>query len=620
MCGIIGVWDHKNRISKNGFKKCLDTLSHRGPDDYGVFEEEGLFMGMRRLSIIDIEGGSQPVYSQDERRVLVFNGEIYNYLEIKEKLRSEGKSFRSSSDSEVLLQSLEKGVEGIADLRGMFAFAHFDRVQRKLLLCRDRLGVKPLYYMNIPGDCFMFASELKGIKALCKELNILLEIEPKSIYNYLSFLNVPQPETIYKNVKSLFRAEYLELNKEGDDNIQKYWELDYRSKNELSFEETIHRTREIIAESVKIRLRSDVPVGIFLSGGLDSSIVAYEASQIGQNLTTFTVAIEGDKEFDESGIAGRTAAALGLKNVVLPLKINVLDTLQKIVGQYDQPFADPSAIPSLGISELAGNHVKVVLNGDGGDEQFAGYRRYVLTQHLNKLKVIPRFAGKLGYQLLEGADRRSYKGFLQRVLRISSLNDLEDRYVALTTDTFTKKEKQELWVHNKAPDSGLFESLNKNSLKGIVYQTHMDRNINLPSGLLVKMDIASSAFSLEARSPLMDHKLFEFSSGIPDKFKVNKGITKYVLRKAYETELSEEVVMGKKKGFEIPLKSWLGNELYDFKNDLLSNSSSQIYNYLDHNIIKGILDEKSFTDRNTSYIIYSLIVLEAWLNNFNESQ
>ncbi len=616
MCGIIGVWDYKNRISESGFEKALHTLTHRGPDDYGTFQENGLFLGMRRLSIIDIEGGHQPVFSPDKDRVLVFNGEIYNYLEIKEKLEAQGHCFNTSSDSEVLLHSLEEGPGGVSDLRGMFGFAHYNRAQRVLMLCRDRMGQKPLYYLNKPGDCFIFASELKGIKAICEQLNISLEVNPEGVYHYLSFLNVPQPISIYKGVKSLFRSEYLTVGPSGEESINTYWNINYEPKRNDSFEDAMSKMKEIIAESVKIRLRSDVPVGIFLSGGLDSSVVAYEASKISKNLTTFTVAIAGDEKLDESGIASRTATALGLKNEILPLSINVLDTVQQIVGQYDQPFADPSAIPSLGISKLASQHVKVVLNGDGGDEQFGGYRRYVLTKHLDKLNLVPDFIGKVGYGLLKGADRRSYRGFIQRMLRISTLQSREDRYVAMTTDTFTAREKAGMWTSEMPFQTSLFNDFDRTDISGIDYQMDLDRNINLPSGLLVKMDIASSAYSLEARSPLMDHKLFEFSSLVPDKFKVNSGMTKYMLRKAYEGLLSEEVVYGKKKGFEIPLEKWLNQELSELKNDLLLNTNAHIYDYLDRSQVMSILEGKTFTGRNNSYIIYSLIILEAWLQNF----
>lgn len=614
MCGIIGVWDHKNRVSSGSFKRCLDTLTHRGPDDYGVFEEEGLFLGMRRLSIIDIEGGKQPIYSPDKQQVLVFNGEIYNYLELKEVLMKKGHTFKTSSDSEVLMHQIMDGPGGISGLRGMFGFAHFNKHKQELLICRDRLGQKPLYYFNKPGDCFVFASELKGILAITKELGIKLQIDASSIYSYLSFLNVPQPKTIYQGVKSLEKANYLTVNKKGEDQSNSYWQLDYLPKTSTTLEASMDRMQEIIQESVKMRLRSDVPVGIFLSGGLDSSVVAYEASKLSDKLTTFTVAIEGDKEFDESGIARNTAQQLGLKNVVLPLKINVLETVQKVIGQYDQPYADPSAIPSLGISQLASEQVKVVLNGDGGDEQFAGYRRYVLTRYLDKLRLIPNPLKQAGQKIFGGADRRSYRGFVQRMLRIASLPPGEDRYVALTTDTFADEEKQGLWKFKEPGVSNIYEYLDNVALKGIDYQMHMDSCINLPSGLLVKMDIASSAYSLEARSPLLDHKLFEFSARLPDQYRVSKGLTKYILRKAYTPYLSEEVVLGKKKGFEIPLKRWLDDELLELKNDLLHNSSAKIYDYLDPVVIADVLTGKSFSDRNNAYIIYSLIILEAWLN------
>ena len=615
MCGIIGIWDHKQRLKQGQFQKCLDSLTHRGPDDYGIYENDGLFLGMRRLSIIDIEGGNQPMVSSDGDRYLVFNGEIYNYIEIRDRLKARGMSFKSASDSEVLLNSLEKGESGIEDLRGMFAFAHFHKSREELLLCRDRLGVKPLYYLDKPGDCFLFASELKGIVSLCKTLNIKLEIDPTAVYHYLSFLNVPQPRSIYKGIRSMRAGEYMTIRKEGISNVEKYWTPDYHPKFTGSLSKAIERSREIIKESVKIRLRSDVPLGIFLSGGLDSSVVAYEASKLGVDLKTFTVSIVGDQQFDESKVAKNTARQLGLDNIVLPLEMNVNETIQKVVSQYDQPFADPSAIPSLGISELASEYVKVVLNGDGGDEQFAGYRRYVLARHLRKVGGVPKLAGLVLNAISKNPERRSTLGFFKRMMRIAGIEDPEDVYIALTTDTLLSSDKKSIWLNEVIDLESVFENSVYQDMSSLDQQLFADLNLNLLSGLLVKMDIASSAYSLEARSPFLDHQLYEFTAKLPGKYKINRGATKYVLRKAYETQLSNEVVWGKKKGFEVPLNRWLNSELSEMKNDLLLNKSSLIYDYLDYEVVNPMIQYKSHSDKNLDYVIYSLIVLELWLQS-----
>lgn len=612
MCGIIGAWLAKTNISNEDFNTAVDSLYHRGPDERGVFIENQFYLGMRRLSIIDLKSGSQPIYNEDKTKVVLFNGEIYNYKELIQQLTLRGHCFRTESDTEVIVHTLEEGFDKISNLRGMFAITHYDRVKGELSLIRDRVGVKPLYYLYKPEQYFLYSSELKGIKALADILNIKLRINPDAIYHYLSFSNIPQPVTIYEDVKALMPGHVLRFNGKSV-NISRYWNYNYYPKFQGTFEEAKEQCRYLIKESVALRLRSDVPLGLFLSGGVDSSVVAYEAAKlVGSGLQTFTVGFPSDPRFDESSVASATANSLGINNTILPLDYDPLSTFFNVIDAYDQPFADPSAIPSLRISELAGEHVKVVINGDGGDEQFAGYRRYGLARYLAALPDLSILEKILRYM---PSERRSAFGFLKRMLKISGLNS-EDQYLALTTDVLLDGEKDGAWIKDKiAKKTADIIRLEQNyKLSSLDRLMHLDRCFNLLSGLLVKMDIATSAYSLEARSPFLDNKLFEFSSSLPDKYKYNGRVSKHILREIYKDKLSKEVISGGKRGFEIPLVKWLKQDFKDIRMSIINNNNSRIYDYLESDFVRKSLQFGSFQEKNQGYLVYSLLLLSYWLD------
>jgi asparagine synthase (glutamine-hydrolysing) len=610
MCGIIGAWLPQNEITKSDFIEIIDSIHHRGPDERGLMIENNFYLGMRRLSIIDLKHGQQPVFSEDKSKAVIFNGEIYNYKFLSKKLKAQGHEFSTECDTEVIVHTLENSFDDIKNLRGMFAFCYFDREKQEINLFRDRIGVKPLYYLYVPGKIFAFASEIKGIEKICKEVNYNLEINEESIYHYFSFANIPQPLTIYKNVYALMPGHYLIFDKKSI-KINKYWEYKYEPKPTLSFEEAKEDIHTELKESVRLRLHSDVPMGLFLSGGLDSSIIAYlSAKELNKNLKTYTVGFPGHKEFDESSIANRTAKSLGLDNILLPMEYSPLESLKKLTSIYDQPFADPSAIPSVEISKLASKEVKVVLNGDGGDEQFGGYRRYVLGK---KLDIIPNLSFAYpAFKILNPA-RRTSLGFLQRLVKTSGLS-IAEQNIALSTDMLLDNDKRNIFsfANKYATESFILNFKNDNIKNSLDHSMHFDRNINLLSGLLVKMDMASSSASIEARSPFLDNILFEKSSLLNVDYKINGTQTKYILKELYKDKLPHEVIYGKKKGFEIPLNKWLKTDFKPLINEMLLDENCRFYTYVSIEFVNELFLENKYNHFNIDYLRYSTLVLYLW--------
>ena len=619
MCGILGCWTPRP-FDKQLLSTALGSMHHRGPDDCGVLVDTPVSIGMTRLSIIDLEGGRQPIWNEDRTVATVCNGEIYNYLELREELVALGHHFSCASDTEVLVHAYESAGPMVSpQLRGMYAFAIWDRVKRKLLLSRDRFGKKPLYYTRTLSGDFLFASELKALRILAKAFGEDWSIRQQSVYDYLSLGVVPQPATIYENVFALGAGESLEFDGRHL-SIEKYWSLVRRPKSLLSFSDAQSEVRTLISEAVRLRLRSDVPLGVFLSGGIDSSVVAYEASKIvGGSLKTFTISVPGTS-LDESPIAQRTAQALGVENTVLPLDMAPTDLLHDMVRLYDQPYADSSALPSMAVSRAARKHVTVVLTGDGGDEMFAGYRRHVAANWLRAFRWLPepicRVAGRVGKSKI----RRSAAGLTSRFLRGLPLTPAE-RYLAWTSDMLMEAEKCNYWRGSPmvATESWVSNILSEGNGSGLSTQMYGDIHINLLSDLLVKMDMATMSASLEARSPLLDHRLAEFVVTLPDEFLVGAVTPKRLLRRAYDGVLPKEVIRAPKRGFEIPLALWLRTEWRELIHEALLSNQSRVGDYLDPHFVRAVCEERTLRDRNWAYICYALLVLELWLR-WNKTQ
>ena len=618
MCGIAGGRHTEPRVAR-ALSAALAAIAHRGPDDSGTYGDGETFLGMTRLAIIDIAGGHQPMTSPDGALTIVFNGEIYNYRQIRKDLVARGYVFRTDSDTEVLLHLYaDLGDDFLEPLRGMFALAIHDRRDDSILLARDRFGKKPLYYSQT-SQGLLFASELKALRRLANAAGDTWTIDDQAIYDYLSLAVVPQPRTIFSEVSSVPAGAMLRY-RDGKSSIQSYWTPAFLPKLDITYEEAQRLSREAIAEAVGLRLHSEVPLGVFLSGGVDSSIVAYEAAKvIGPSLETFTMATEGS--LNESPVAVRTAAALGVRNTTLSLEIDPLKGVQEIVDRYDQPYADSSAIPSLQISRLAREHVAVVLNGDGGDEVFGGYRRYLAAYNASRFDLIPkpliaRAAAALGFL---SSSRRGGFGFASRFARGLTL-DAPERYLAWTQDMLRESDKSKVWrgSTSRATES-LISSHFRPELGALDQQMSTDIEFNLVPDLLVKMDIATMAHSLEARSPFLDHHVAELAWSLPDSYKLRRRTPKAVLRDAYRGRLSDEVLSGAKRGFEVPLKTWLENDLRAIMLDTVGSRSALVRSYLDGEFIDDVIDQRVMMGRNWAYVAYALLVLELWLRGEKEN-
>ncbi len=616
MCGILGGWGKADSGSLNA---ALDEMIHRGPDSAGTwFESSGapVFLGMRRLSIIDLEGGNQPIFNENEQIVTVCNGEIYNYRELIAELEPKGHVFRSRSDAESILHLYEEDPDGFARrLRGMFGFAVMDRRQRRLVLGRDRFGKKPLYYCQPSPDSLYFSSELRALRKLLQGVGLWTnEIDSQAISDYLSLSSIPQPRTIYRGISMLPQGSCLRFDGEQV-RIDSYWNPEPSESFSGTYEEALEEVRRRLKESVKIRLRSDVPVGVFLSGGIDSTVVAYEAArEIGSELQTFTVGTES-RELDESSIAKRTAEMFGIRNEVLNIDMRPGELIEKVVHHYGQPFSDASALPSLAVSAAAAQKVKVVLNGDGGDEVFAGYRRYVAAKNLNLLQLMPTALWAQLGRLLGPLplSRRSPLGFVRRAIQGAGCG-WGGRYLRWTADMLNEGDKRKYFLGERQQSTeSWIESVAPELSDPVRSMLRADTRIILLSGLLVKMDMATMAYSLEGRSPLLDHELAEFAMTLPSEMLVKGKIGKRVLRDAYRDQLSAEVYAGKKRGFEIPLVPWLQGPLNERVQDLLGSSEARVRGYLDGAFLDRLILGNEMMDRNWGYIVYALLVLEMWL-------
>ncbi|HEY2760378.1 MAG TPA: asparagine synthase (glutamine-hydrolyzing) [Pirellulales bacterium] len=618
MCGIAGGWLNSG-FPSDPLRAALDRLVHRGPDDGGTYLDGPVGIGMRRLAIIDIAGGRQPISNEDDSIWVVFNGEIYNYRELADELQQKGHRFRTVSDTEVLVHLYEElGTEMCVRLRGMFAFAIYDARHGSLFLARDRFGKKPLYYRHCPGAGLVFASELKALHPLAAAAGKPSSINSQAIYDFLSLGYVPQPETAFHDTWAVPPASWVQFD---GNHVRKatYWQLNYSDKQTIPYPEALERVQNLISDAVRVRLRSDVSIGVFLSGGVDSSVVAWEAAQlVGASLQTFTVSTD-DPSLNEADVAQRTAARLGVQNTVLPMVISPEDDLLRIVRQYDQPFADSSALPTMAISRLARQHITVVLTGDGGDEVFCGYRRYLAARAAGRMQWLPRSLADAASRAISGParSRRSVTGFMSRFLRAATM-PIGQRYIAYGSDMLGELEKKQCWLGAPMrPTEVWIESTIEAGLGSLDELLCGDHRINLLSDMLVKVDIATMAGSVEARSPLLDHRLAEFVVGLPDRQRLHRWQRKSLLRDAYRNRLPAEVIDGRKRGFEIPMRRWLGAELRPLVCDLLEAPDSRIGEYVDRRFVLDVIQNRAAQQRNWMYLVYGFLVLELWLREIS---
>jgi len=622
MCGIAGFVDCQEASKARSeeeraqiLESMCRVITHRGPDDQGVLLKNGVALGMRRLSIIDLAGGHQPISNEDEAVTIVFNGEIYNYRELQTILQSRGHRFRTNSDTEAIVHAYEEfGASCVNYLRGMFAFAIWNDRQKKLFIARDRVGKKPLYYSVTRGGTLVFGSELKS---LLEHPDIERNINPQALDAYFSLGYVPDPISIFENVEKLAPGHHLTFAN-GRLSIERYWDFSYESNgNGHSAVDYLDELRALLDEAVKLRLVSDVPLGAFLSGGIDSStVVGLMARHMDQPVKTFSIGFNEDS-YDELKYARATAKKLGTDHHEFIVTPDICDVVDNLAWHFDEPFADASAIPTYVVSKLAREHVKVVLTGDGGDELFAGYSRYVTERRRSKFDLIPRVV-KEG--LMDPLSRTlPHRAWGRNYLHNVSLDPI-GRYLD-NVSVFTGLTKGSLYAadfSDQLRDSdhlgSYFRELSGNVGTGAKLDSllYIDSKTYLPGDILTKVDRMSMAVSLEARVPLLDHKLIEFVTRIPASMKLAGLETKHLFKRAIADLVPAEVMNRPKQGFGVPIEKWINQQLRERIRDTLNDPRTIQRGYVSRGYVDLLLGEHERGRRDHSMALWALLMLELW--------
>lgn len=616
MCGITGIIYPKD---KDAIKKMTDAIRHRGPDDVGFFIDEHLALGMRRLSIIDLAGGKQPLTSADGRFLLFFNGEIYNYKELRAELVKVGQSFETESDTEVVLRMFEVyGLSELSRLRGMFAFAIYDKERSELILVRDFFGIKPLYYFTKEDKIVAFSSEIKSFLSLAE---FKPEVNDMAVFNYLSYQYNPLEETFFKNVFKLPPAHYIKIDvKTGRVKMKKYWQFEFKQNDSLGENKTAKEILEMMEDSVSHHMIADVAVGSFLSGGIDSSIIATLMSRLvstnrgssiptmksesGQKIKTFTVGFESLSEGREALETARPLETLHHEITIGAQEY--FKNLPKAIWHFDEPVADPSAIGLYFLAREAAKHVKVVLSGEGADELFGGYNIYLEPFARRWLTWIPNIILKFITNLPFDFRGKNYS-------RRASQR-LEDWYIG-NASIFSKKEAKVLWKGEPETKFFLGDIYKKvTHLSDSTKMQYIDIHTWLVGDILAKADKMTMAHSLELRVPFLDIEVAHLASSLPDRFKWKGGITKYLLREAFKKVLPESVRTRKKLGFPTPIRAWFTEDRKDLYNVILDNS--YIKSHMNVLEIRRLIGDHISQKVDNSRKIYLLLVFAIWYNVF----
>jgi asparagine synthase (glutamine-hydrolysing) len=619
MCGIAGIVsaDSGERIEAATIRRMCDAIVHRGPDDEGIFVKGNTGLGMRRLSIIDLSGGHQPVFNEDRTVWVVYNGEIYNFPELRRELEKLGHRFATHTDTEVIVHLYEEmGADCVQKLRGMFAFALWDQRHSRLLLARDRLGIKPLHYAQLNGS-LLFGSEIKALLAVAPEL---AETNREALLQYFYFGYIPDPLTAFLPIQKLPPGHLLEFEG-GEVRVRKYWDLPlYSTHSPRSEEECLEELEHRLAEAVRIRLISDVPLGALLSGGTDSStVVALMARACSGPVRTFSIGF-GQAEFNEAPYAKLVAERFGTEHHELILEPDIVGTVEFLSRSLEEPFGDSSMLPTYYVSSLARQHVTVALSGDGGDEMFAGYERYRIHLNDRSYRWIPQWAGRF-YR--EHAHRRLPHLLPGRNLAYSISLPWAERYAeGISLQPFQREMSllSDDFVATSEPLSVVRDYLEKapaaDALSRLLY---LDTKTYLPGDILTKVDRMSMLTSLEARVPMLDHVFLEWVTGLTPEWKMRGSDQKYILRKLAErVGVPKEVLHRRKQGFALPLVHWIRHELKDLILSVLLDPSSLQRGYFNPSGVRRILDEHFRGRRDHSPRIWRLLMFELWQRNFLE--
>jgi asparagine synthase (glutamine-hydrolysing) len=622
MCGITGIYLKEGKVDSRLLKRMTDTLKKRGPDDEGYFVRDKIGLGMRRLSIIDLETGNQPMKNEDGSVWVIFNGEIYNFKEIREKLQEKNHEFVTNSDTEVLVHLYEEhGEDMVKHLNGMFAFAIWDERKKRLLLVRDRLGIKPLYYYH-DENRFVFASEIKSI---IEDRTIKREVDLEALHYYIGYEYVPAPLTMYKGINKLEAGNML-IVEDNEIKSKQYWDVKFKpqDKDENYF---IEKLIELLKDSIEKRLIADVPLGVFLSGGVDSSLLVALMSEVTkEKIKTFSVGFK-DQSYNELDEARLIAGKYKTDHHEITLEPDILGLIDKMTSYLDEPYADTSAIPVFLISNKTRANIKVALSGDGGDELFAGYDRYLaskLDKIYSKLPAIVRDG------ILEASEalrpRSQKKGMInitKRFLEGSSLpkhgQHIRWQYSLQRGEEHNLYSKYAL-EHVKNLDN--FRLIDKfyRKLKTddrLAKEQYVDLKTYLADAMLVKIDRMSMANSLEVRVPYLDHRLVEFAFTIPSNLKMKGFTLKYILKKAAQKYLPKEILKKQKQGFSIPVKNWLKNEIKQYAKEILLGEYEGL-KYFDQKYIKTMLIEHTRKRKDHSHKLWAIMIFVLWHRKYIE--
>ena len=624
MCGIVGlVRNDGNAIDEQLLARMNGAISHRGPDDDGFYVNGPVGLAMRRLAIIDLKSGRQPIHNQDRTAWIVFNGEIYNYLELRQQLEKLGHTFYTNSDTEAIVHAYDQyGSDCPKHLRGMFAFAIWDERTQELFLARDRVGKKPLLYAEVNGQ-FVFGSEFS---ALLLHPDISKDLQPEAIDCYLSFMCVPAPLTAYRAIRKLEPGHWLRWRK-GEIKIERYWQPDFSQKLDIDEEEAGERAVSILRDAVKVRLMSEVPLGAFLSGGIDSSaVVALMSQESSERVKTFSIGFD-EQDFSELHHARRVAEHVGADHHEFIVRPEAVEILPMLVEHYGEPYADSSAVATYYVARETRRHVTVALNGDGGDESFAGYERYAAMQLAERYRRVPKFfrqtvikeaVGLVPTSELRRSRVRSVKRFLEaaslpkvdRYLRWISVFDSPAK-TSLYSDSF----KNETTVsYAKSLLEPWFVSANGSGIVDASLLT--DLMTYLPNDLLVKVDIATMAVSLEARSPFLDHHVIEFAASLPERLKLRRLTTKYLLKKVLRQLLPSENLDRRKMGFGVPIGHWFRGKMQPFLREVVLSDKAMRRNLFKPEAVKQLVELHTSGERDYSHQLWTLLMLELWFQRF----
>ena len=625
MCGIAGFVNKGSRAADRGVLEAMNlAIEHRGPDDDGFFVHENVGLAMRRLAIIDLASGKQPIHNADRTKWIVFNGEIYNYQELRQGLEERGHKFYTKSDTEAIIHLYDEyGVDCLQHLRGMFAIAIWDDTEKTLFLARDRIGKKPLLYSHQANGDLIFGSEFK---ALLEHPSITREVDYEAIDSYMSYLCVPAPQTAFKQIRKLEPGHWLKW-KAGEIEMRRYWLPDFSKKIKITEEEAIAETTRILRESTKMRMISEVPLGAFLSGGVDSSIVvALMAQESSTPVKTFSIGFE-EQDFSELKYAKRVAEHVGAEYNEFIVRPNALDVIPTLVDHYGEPYADSSAIPTYYVAKETRKHVTVALNGDGGDESFAGYERYMAMEIAEVYKRIPKPLRKAFIEapinfLPTSEIKKTRLRDVQRFFTSANEN-VNARYFRWMS-TFKPAVKPNIYSSDFAAkvsqqDTGalLDQWFDRANGSGILDASLLtDQMTYLPNDLLVKVDIATMANSLEARSPFLDHKLIEFAASLPESIKMNRFRPKSMLKKVAARLVPKEVVYRQKMGFGVPVGNWFRGEMKDFVRGVLLSESSLKRGIFKPAAIERYVSEHTNGKIDHAFQIWSFLMLELWFQRF----